>query len=80
MRFGVIDEIITEPVGGAHRDPAAAIAATGEAMAARARRPDGPRPRYRPAPAAREIPGHIGRGRFDLTIAIPVYLSFSHMS
>ncbi len=26
MRFGVIDEIIPEPVGGAHRDPAAAIA------------------------------------------------------
>src|SRR5713226_994250 len=33
MRFGVIDEIVAEPVGGAHRDPAAAIAATGEAIA-----------------------------------------------
>ena len=33
MRFGVIDEIVPEPVGGAHRDPAAAIAATGEAIA-----------------------------------------------
>jgi acetyl-CoA carboxylase carboxyl transferase subunit alpha len=33
MRFGVIDRIVTEPVGGAHRDPAAAIAATGEAIA-----------------------------------------------
>jgi acetyl-CoA carboxylase carboxyl transferase subunit alpha len=32
-RFGVIDTIIPEPVGGAHRDPAAAIAATGEAIA-----------------------------------------------
>src|SRR6266540_1147019 len=31
-RFGVIDQIVTEPIGGAHRDPAAAIAATGEAM------------------------------------------------
>jgi acetyl-CoA carboxylase carboxyl transferase subunit alpha len=31
--FGVIDAIITEPIGGAHRDPAAAIAATGEAIA-----------------------------------------------
>ena len=31
-RFGVIDQIIPEPVGGAHRDPAAAIAATGEAI------------------------------------------------
>ena len=35
MRFGVIDQIVTEPAGGAHRDPAAAIAATGEAIATR---------------------------------------------
>jgi len=34
IRFGVIDEIVAEPVGGAHRDPGAAIAATGEAIAA----------------------------------------------
>lgn len=33
LRFGVIDEIVAEPVGGAHRDPAAAIAATGDALA-----------------------------------------------
>src|SRR4030081_1084871 len=33
MRLGVIDEIVREPVGGAHRDPAAAIASTGEAIA-----------------------------------------------
>src|SRR5438270_3298353 len=33
LKFGVIDEIITEPVGGAHRDPPAAIASTGEAIA-----------------------------------------------
>ncbi len=33
QRFGVIDTIVSEPVGGAHRDPAAAIAATGEAIA-----------------------------------------------
>ena len=32
MRFGIIDEIIPEPVGGAHRDPPAAIAATGAAI------------------------------------------------
>jgi acetyl-CoA carboxylase carboxyl transferase subunit alpha len=32
-RFGIIDGIITEPVGGAHRDAAAAISATGEAIA-----------------------------------------------
>jgi acetyl-CoA carboxylase carboxyl transferase subunit alpha len=31
-RFGMIDAIIPEPVGGAHRDPAAAIAATGDAV------------------------------------------------
>jgi acetyl-CoA carboxylase carboxyl transferase subunit alpha len=33
VRFGVIDTVIPEPVGGAHRDPAAAIAATGDAVA-----------------------------------------------
>jgi acetyl-CoA carboxylase carboxyl transferase subunit alpha len=32
IRFGVIDEIIPEPVGGAHRDPPAAMAAAGEAI------------------------------------------------
>jgi acetyl-CoA carboxylase carboxyl transferase subunit alpha len=32
MRFGIIDEIIPEPVGGAHRNPPAAIAATGAAI------------------------------------------------
>jgi acetyl-CoA carboxylase carboxyl transferase subunit alpha len=33
QRFGVIDAIIPEPTGGAHRDAAAAMAATGEAIA-----------------------------------------------
>ena len=33
-RFGIIDGIIPEPVGGAHRDAAAAISAAGEAIAA----------------------------------------------
>jgi acetyl-CoA carboxylase carboxyl transferase subunit alpha len=32
-RFGVIDTIISEPTGGAHRDPAATIAATADAIA-----------------------------------------------
>jgi acetyl-CoA carboxylase carboxyl transferase subunit alpha len=33
LRFGVIDQILKEPPGGAHRDPAAMIASTGEAIA-----------------------------------------------
>src|ERR1700735_2454841 len=33
VRFGVADVIIGEPTGGAHRDPGAAIAAAGEAIA-----------------------------------------------
>jgi len=33
LKFGLIDTIIQEPVGGAHRDSAAAIAATGNAIA-----------------------------------------------
>ena len=33
LRFGVIDQILKEPAGGAHRDPAAVIATTGDAIA-----------------------------------------------
>src|ERR671912_2143052 len=33
LRLGVIDTIVPEPVGGAHRDPKGAIAAAGEAIA-----------------------------------------------
>ncbi|HYA04456.1 MAG TPA: acetyl-CoA carboxylase carboxyltransferase subunit alpha [Xanthobacteraceae bacterium] len=33
LRFGVVDTIVAEPTGGAHREPAAAIAAAGEAIA-----------------------------------------------
>ena len=32
IKFGIIDEIIPEPLGGAHRDPAAAVASTGRAI------------------------------------------------
>ena len=32
-RFGIIDTIVSEPTGGAHRDPSATIAAAGEAIA-----------------------------------------------
>ena len=32
--FGIIDTIVAEPLGGAHRDPARAIAALGDAVAA----------------------------------------------
>jgi acetyl-CoA carboxylase carboxyl transferase subunit alpha len=33
IRFGIIDEIVPEPSGGAHRDPDAAIATTADAIA-----------------------------------------------
>ena len=33
LEFGVIDEIVPEPMGGAHRDPAAATNAVGDALA-----------------------------------------------
>ena len=32
LKFGIIDAIVAEPAGGAHRDPKAAIAAVGEAI------------------------------------------------
>ena len=34
IKFGIIDGIVPEPIGGAHRDPAAAVEATGKAIAA----------------------------------------------
>ncbi|HUC47888.1 MAG TPA: acetyl-CoA carboxylase carboxyltransferase subunit alpha [Xanthobacteraceae bacterium] len=34
VRFGVVDAIVPEPNGGAHREPAAAMAAAGEAIGA----------------------------------------------
>ncbi len=34
LKFGIIDTIVPEPAGGAHRDPDRAIAATGDAVAA----------------------------------------------
>src|SRR4029450_3734901 len=33
LRFGVIDQILKEPSGGAHRDSAGMISATGDAIA-----------------------------------------------
>ena len=32
LKFGIIDTIVSEPVGGAHRDPDATIEATGAAI------------------------------------------------
>ncbi len=34
LKFGIIDAIVAEPVGGAHRDPTAAIVAAGNAITA----------------------------------------------
>ena len=38
IRFGIIDGIIPEPLGGAHRDPPAAVAAAGQRSATRSSR------------------------------------------
>ena len=34
LRFGVVDEIVAEPAGGAHRHPEATIIAAGNAISA----------------------------------------------
>ena len=61
VRFGIVDEIVSEPSGGAHRDPQAAIAATADAIAGAFERHERPRPRHDPADAARQIPRHRPR-------------------
>ena len=58
VRFGMIDAIMPEPVGGAHRDPAAAIAATGEAIGKALGRIAPARCRRRARPAAGKIPAY----------------------
>ena len=70
VRFGVIDTVITEPTGGAHRDPAAAIAAAGEAIANALGRTTPARPRNGAPAAAREVPRHGPHPR----LARPDYL------
>jgi acetyl-CoA carboxylase carboxyl transferase subunit alpha len=45
LRLGVIDEIIPEPAGGAHREPAAAIAAVGAVLTRHLKRLAGMDPR-----------------------------------
>jgi acetyl-CoA carboxylase carboxyl transferase subunit alpha len=32
LKFGIIDSVITEPIGGAHREPKATITAAGDAV------------------------------------------------
>jgi acetyl-CoA carboxylase carboxyl transferase subunit alpha len=32
QRFGIVDKVVSEPVGGAHREPSATITATGDAI------------------------------------------------
>ena len=58
VRFGVIDAVVPEPTGGAHRDPPAAIAATGEAIAKALAELRAARPRGGAPAAAREVPRH----------------------
>ena len=44
LKFGIIDGIVPEPVGGAHRDPETAIRAVGDAVEAAIKRFDGQSP------------------------------------
>ena len=56
--LGVIDVIITEPVGGAHRDTAAIFKRAGDAIANAYRRVRRHEPRGDPPPAPRQVPRH----------------------
>ncbi len=55
VRFGVIDSVILEPTGGAHRDAAAAIATAGEAIASALKELK---------PLSREAVRHLRREKF----------------
>ena len=57
LELGIIDGIIPEPLGGAHRDPETVIAATGDLIAKSAERAWRPLRRAASRGAPREIPG-----------------------
>ena len=65
LRFGVIDSILKEPAGGAHRDPAAMIADHRRRHRAGLQRPAQPRPRHDPQAAAAEIPRYRPQARLN---------------
>ena len=76
LRLGIIDAIVAEPTGGAHREPQAAIAATGEAIegALEGTRQHGPGGTARPS--CRQIPGDRPQTvswttRSDKSVALP---------
>ena len=74
VRFGIIDSVVPEPTGGAHRDPHGAIAATGEAIANAFSELRGPQPRCGTKTAAREVSHHGPRYRLTarrFTFALP---------
>ena len=57
LRLGVIDAIVPEPLGGAHRDPQAAVVAAGEALERSARCARRIGCRHASRRAGREVPG-----------------------
>ena len=61
LRFGIIDTIVPEPAGGAHRDPEAAIAATGDAIEEALHGFDGWSRDADPGGPGRQVPGHRAR-------------------
>ena len=58
LKFGIIDAIVPEPVGGAHRDPEATIAAAGARHRRRPRRPGQHVARGIARGARGEVPSH----------------------
>ena len=76
LRFGVIDHILKEPAGGAHRDPAAMIIGHRRCHRAGLRRPPQPRCGRHPQAAAAEIP----RYRPQTRLTCPAHPSVSRRS
>ena len=64
LRLGVIDRIVPEPLGGAHREPKAAIAALGDALDEALRPAAGSGRRQ----SARRAPPQIPRDRHDRSV------------
>ena len=74
-KLGVIDAVIEEPVGGAHRNRADAIRRTGDALAAQLGELAGVEGRRSARTPAREVPRHgQGRPRLEPRPVIPGFI------
>ena len=80
MNLKIIDGIVEEPLGGAHRDPDKVIDRAGEVIASALKELAGLRPGGYPQAAAREIPRHRQVNSVENALAAKPFPGREHAS